>query len=94
MQLMLCIEGSDRTNTVAGQVYEAVGFFTCPHCGHVSDILEFAPPVTEFHSINCWHCKEVVYRKARYSHKKRFIPLNDLDATMDDVVVERETSLA
>lgn len=87
MQLMLCINGTDRTNTVTGQVYEAVGRFICPHCGRVSDILEFAPPVTEFHRITCHGCKKTTKRVARFSNRHRFIPLNNPDAelTTEDV---------
>lgn len=77
---MLCIEGTPRTNTVTGQVYESVGRFTCPQCGKVSDILEFAPPVEEWWSITCHGCKKTIERVARFAHKKRFIPLNDPDS--------------
>lgn len=77
MQLMLCIAGSARTNTYTGQVYECVGKFTCPSCGVESEILEFAEPVEEWHSITCRHCKVNTPKVARYANKKRFIPLND-----------------
>ena len=87
MQLMLCIKGTEHTNTVTGQVYEAIGQFICPHCGKVSDILEFAPPVTMFHSITCHGCKQPTFRRARFSNRHRFIPLNnpEADLTVEDV---------
>jgi hypothetical protein len=31
--LMLCTEGTTRTNTATGSVYECIGRFICPHCG-------------------------------------------------------------
>ena len=88
MQLMLCINGTKRTNTVTGQVYEAVGQFICPHCGKVSDILEFAPPVKEFHSISCRSCKKITNRVARFSNRYRFVPLND--PTVEDASLQQD----
>jgi len=90
MQLMLCIKGTPRTNTVAGLVYESVGHFTCPHCGKVSVILEFAPPVQEWLSITCHGCNRSVDRVGRYAHQKRFIPLNDPDALTEIEEVREE----
>lgn len=72
---MLCIKGTAFTNTETGKVYECVGQFVCPHCGLKSPILEFAPPVQIFESIDCYGCKAKIDRYARYSHQERFIPL-------------------
>ena len=89
MQLMLCIKGTPRTNTVTGSVYECIGRFVCRHCGEPSEILEFAPPVEEWESITCKKCKRSLIKPARYANQKRFIPLNDPDA-VDQVEERRE----
>jgi hypothetical protein len=82
---MLCIKGSHKTNTFTGQVYECVGQFTCPHCGQISEILEFAPPVEEWESIRCRKCNVSSDKIGRYGNKKRFIPLNDPDALAESM---------
>jgi hypothetical protein len=82
MHLMLCINGTVGTGTETGRVYEAIGRFVCPQCGFVSDILEFAPPVVEFGSIDCWGCNRVIKHVARFGNQNRFIPLNDLGLDM------------
>jgi hypothetical protein len=90
MQLMLCIEGTERTNTVTGQVYSCVRRFVCPHCGYPSPILEFDSPVALWYSNSCEACLGITRRPARYGHRDRFIPLNDPDAEMEDVVAGQE----
>ena len=90
MQLMLCIEGTERTNTVTGQVYSCVGRFVCPHCGSPSSILKFDSPVALWEEITCEACFGITNRPARYGHQDRFIPLNDPDAEMEDVDAGQE----
>lgn len=89
---MLCIEGTPRTNTITGQVYECVGAFVCSNCGNPSEILEFADPVEEWDSIHCHICLAVHKRRARYANKKRFIPLNDPDALVFTESIEECTT--
>jgi hypothetical protein len=88
MQLMLCILGTPKTNTVTGQVYECVGRFVCPCCGKKSDILEFDEPVEQWSSIRCRGCNSLIPKPGRYSNKKRFIPLNDPDAIIEADSIE------
>ena len=77
--LMLCVEGTVRTNTEAGKVYECIGRFICPHCGHVSPILDFEEPVADWDSIRCKSCKRETIGLGRYGHQDRFVPLTGPD---------------
>lgn len=88
MTLMLCIKGTPETNTQTGKVYECVGRFICQGCGKISEILEFAAPVEEFDSIQCYGCKQVIPRKARYSHQERFVPLTGVDEEDEGDVID------
>lgn len=86
MRLMLCTHGTPETNTVTGKVYECVGSFFCPKCGFDSPILEFAEPVQEFDSIRCFGCRKVIKKVARYSHRDRFVPINDAGCLESEVM--------
>jgi hypothetical protein len=82
---MLCIKGTQRTNTKAGRIYDCVGRFVCQTCGFKSPILEFAEPVESWPAISCLVCGTEHKREARYAHEERFIRLNG-----DDGFVTRE----
>ena len=87
---MLCIEGTVKTNTVTGQVYNCVGRFVCGCCGKPSTILEFSDErMSACERIVCLGCGQRKVKLARYGNQARFVPLIDPDA-VEEVAESRE----